>query len=137
MRYGLMESFQMHHNDTQYGVSSTDRIGLCSKAGELGLDERIHFLGFRDDINSIMREVDLLILPSMMEATPYVIVEAMAAGLPVVASGIFGIPELVEDGKSGILVPPGDVEALALAVKHLVRDSDRRKDMGAEGRRIF
>ncbi len=107
------------------------------RTGELGLEERIHFIGFRDDIESIMREVDLLILPSVMEATPYVIVEAMAAGLPVVASGIYGIPELVKDGKTGILVPPGDTEALALAVKHLARDSDRRKDMGAEGRRRY
>jgi glycosyltransferase involved in cell wall biosynthesis len=84
-----------------------------------------------------MSQSDILVVPSLMEATPYVILEAMAAGRPVVASDIFGIPEQVEDGVSGILVPPGDDVSIAEAVQRLASDQVLMRSMGKAGRRIY
>lgn len=106
-------------------------------ARELGIDDRTHFLGRRDSVAGIMAESDILVLPSLVEATPYVILEAMAMRLPVVASGIYGIPELVSDGETGLLVPPGDTVGLADAISALIGDSERRRRMGGEGRRVY
>ncbi len=107
------------------------------EVSELGLGGRVHFLGIRDDIHAVLLESDILVLPSRLEATPYVIVEAMAAGIPVVASGIFGIPELVEDGVTGILVPPGDEQVLARAITSLAGDPVRRVRMGKKSKERF
>ncbi len=104
---------------------------------ELGIGGRIHFLGRRNDVAAILRCADIMVHPSRMDATPYVIVEALAAGLPVVASNVYGIPELIEDGVSGILVPPEDGSALARAVASLVDDSGRRRRIGEAARSRF
>lgn len=103
----------------------------------LGLDGRIHFMGHREDVASILRAAELLVAPSTIEATPYVIIEAMAAGLPVVASNIYGIPELVGDGSTGLLVPPTNPEALAAAVRSLMEQPGLGRSMGERGRRSF
>jgi glycosyltransferase involved in cell wall biosynthesis len=103
---------------------------LRDKSAALDLSGRVHFTGQRDDVASILRSVDMLVVPSIIEATPYVILEAMEAGLPVVASSVFGIPEMVEDGDTGLLVPPDDVEALERAIESLQADPDRRRAMG-------
>jgi len=81
-----------------------------------------------------MAAADIKILPSLQEALGLVILEAMAAGLPIVASNVGGIPELVQDGQSGILVPPGTSIALASAIKQLLADQSRASSMGLVGR---
>jgi glycosyltransferase involved in cell wall biosynthesis len=103
----------------------------------LGLGGRVHFAGYRDDVETILRGIDALILPSEIDATPYAAIEAMAAGLPVVASRIYGIPELVEDGITGILVPPGSIEECARAIAKLIDDPVRARRMGESGRMRF
>ncbi len=94
--------------DPQYGVN------LRVMASDLGIEDKIIFTGFRNDVPAILRESDLMVLPSRFgEGLPMVILEAMAIGVPVVASGIEGIPEVIEDGISGFLVEPEDVGGLS------------------------
>jgi len=106
-----------------------------SKAAALGLGGRVHFLGYRTDIDALLMECDVLLCPSTLEATPYVILEAMAAGLPVVASRLYGIPEIVLDGKTGILFDPAASGGLVRAVDSLFRDRGVGARMGQAGKR--
>jgi len=106
-------------------------------AAELGLGNRIRFLGYREDIDALLIASDALLLPSTLEATPYVVIEAMAARLPVIASRVYGIPELVHDGTTGVLIEPGNSDELARAIASLARDRARRVHMGNEGRRRY
>ncbi len=118
------------------GEGEEDRA-LRGKAAALGLEGRVHFLGNRADIEAILSECDALVLASTLEATPYVLVEAMAAGLPVVASGIFGIPEMVRDGETGILIDPRSREDIARGIAALAADRARGARMGAAGRKRY
>ncbi|MGD1047833.1 MAG: glycosyltransferase [Candidatus Krumholzibacteriaceae bacterium] len=106
-----------------------------AKAAALGLGERVRFLGYRTDVGALLGACDLLLCPSTLEATPYVILEAMAAGLPVVASRIYGIPEIVLDGVTGILVEPSANDELARAINTLSRDQTIRARMGEAGKK--
>jgi glycosyltransferase involved in cell wall biosynthesis len=90
--------------------------------------------GFVADVRPLLAGADVLALPSAAENCPLVVLQAMAAGVPVVASGVGGVPELVVDGETGLLVPPGDVAALADALRNLLRDKGLRDRMGAAGR---
>jgi glycosyltransferase involved in cell wall biosynthesis len=108
---------------------------LRERAAALGLGARVQFLGFRRDLDSVLVECDALVCPSTLEATPYVILEAMAAGIPVVASRIYGIPEIVVDGVTGILVDPAVSGALGAALASLARDRSVGSRMGAAGRK--
>ncbi len=110
---------------------------LRERTSVLGLSDRVHFTGYRDDVPSIMRNIDILVVPSSVEATPYVILEAMEAGLPVIASSVFGIPEQVTDEETGLLVPPKDVEELANAIRRLQTDPERRRLMGKKARERY
>jgi colanic acid/amylovoran biosynthesis glycosyltransferase len=111
-----------------------DRKALEARVADLGLSNRIEFLGqrTREEIIDLMHDADLLVVPSIptqsgrREGLPVVIMEAMSAGLPVVASAISGIPELVEGGQTGLLVPPMDAEALANAILRLANDDELR-----------
>ncbi len=89
---------------------------------ESGLEGRVEFPGYVDDIGSVLSDVDILAVPSALEATPYVILEALSAGIPVVASDVFGIPELVKDGETGLLVEAGDSEGFASSISRLTSD---------------
>ncbi|MDX2153909.1 MAG: glycosyltransferase family 4 protein [Bryobacteraceae bacterium] len=95
------------------------------------------FDGYRhnDEVVRMYAEADAFVLPSFAEGIPVVLMEAMAAGLPCVASRITGIPELIEDGVSGVLVPPADVGALTAAVRRLATDREWADRLGEEGRR--
>jgi len=95
---------------------------------------RVHFLGWRDDIAEIMQIFDIFVLPSLNEGMGRVLVEAMAAGKPIVASKVGGIPDLVIDQETGLLVPPGDEQALAEAILRLANNPSEAKNMGAAGR---
>ncbi len=98
---------------------------------------RVTLLGRVDDMPRLISRSHILVVPSLMEATPYVILEAMAAGRPVVASEIFGIPEQVEDGVNGILVPPGDEVSIAEAILRLASDTVLMRSMGRTGRKMY
>jgi glycosyltransferase involved in cell wall biosynthesis len=100
---------------------------------ERGLSKQVFLTGFRDDVPRILAASDVLVLPSFREGTPRVIAEAMASGLPAVATDIAGIPEQVEDGKNGYLIPTGDSEALATQLERLLVDEELREQMGRRG----
>jgi glycogen synthase len=103
-----------------------ERKALEREAGRLGVGDRLHFVGFlaHDRVPAVMSHADLLVLPSLYEELGTVLLEAMQAGLPVVASKTGGIPDVIEDGVNGLLVPPGDPEALARAIDRLLADRD-------------
>jgi L-malate glycosyltransferase len=96
-----------------------------------GLCERVHLAGYRADVADLQAAADILVMPSLWEGLPLAILEGMYSGNPVIASCISGIPEAVRDGMDGILTPPGDIEALAAALKRLFEDDDLRRQMGA------
>lgn len=102
---------------------------------EKGLQEKVSFLGIRSDIPQLLAKSDLFVLSSDYEGVPLTILEAMAAGKPVVATAVGGVPELVEEVKTGILVPPRDPEALAQAILRLGKDPEQRRRMGEAGRK--
>jgi sugar transferase (PEP-CTERM/EpsH1 system associated) len=101
----------------------------------LGLGERVRLLGYWPSLAEALAATDVFVLPSLMEGHPLAVLEAMAAGKPVVATRVGGNPEAVEDGVTGLLVPPRDPEALANAIATLARDPERARLMGREGRR--
>jgi glycosyltransferase involved in cell wall biosynthesis len=94
----------------------------------------IHFTGQRDDVPHLLAVSDLLVLPSLWEGLPNVVLEAMSAGLPVVATAVGGTPELVIDGETGLLVPPRDPASLAQAILTLLTDPDLAQRLGENGR---
>lgn len=95
--------------------------------------EGVRFLGFRTDMDQIMCAIDLFVLPSLTEGLPNVILEAFACKKPVVATAVGGVPEIVDHGKSGLLVPPKRPDLLAEAIQALLRDPERRRAMGEAG----
>ena len=101
----------------------------------LKLDKHFLFLGFRDDVKDLLRTFDLFVLPSLYEGLPNVVLEAMACGLPVVATAVDGTPELVVDGETGYLVPPRDPDALAEKINKLLGQPDLADAFGRRGRR--
>jgi glycosyltransferase involved in cell wall biosynthesis len=100
------------------------RSSLHAQAVELGLIDSIRFLGYRQDVPQWMAAADLLVLPSRWEGCPMVVLEAMASGLPIVATAVGGVPELIEDGVHGRLVPPGNPTALADAIDWMLTHPD-------------
>lgn len=105
----------------------TMREQTASRAEELGLAHRIHLLGVRDDITEILTAADIFLLASHWEGNPLSVMEAIAAGLPVVATAVGGIPQLVETGSNGILVEPNSREQLAAAIASLAGDDAMRE----------
>ena len=103
------------------------------RALALGVAEHVEFTGFRRDVPSQLAKADAFVLPSLNENLPLALLEAMAAGLPCVASSIGGVPEALGDG-AGVLVPPGDEAALAGAMEQLVADPARARQLGATAR---
>jgi glycosyltransferase involved in cell wall biosynthesis len=110
------------------------RARLASWIGEHGLHDRIVLAGFRDDLDRLLPWFDLLVLPSFTEGLPNVVLEAMAARVPVVATAAGGTPELVEDGVTGCVTPVGDSESLAAAIAAVLATEGRRRQMGSRGR---
>lgn len=111
-----------------------ERATLEATARNLGIEERVKFLGWVENIQSVMACWDVFVLPSLEEGFPLAALDAMAAGLPVIASSVGGVPELIVDGDTGWLVPPANVDALASRLGELLRDAGRRQTMGEAGR---
>lgn len=110
------------------------REDLEAEIERRGLTRSVHMLGYRDDVPEIMAASDVFVLPSYREGTPRVITEAMASGLPVVATDIAGIPEQVEPGTNGFLIAPGNVDELTSRLAQLISSSDLREEFGERSR---
>jgi glycosyltransferase involved in cell wall biosynthesis len=109
-------------------------VDLRTQALKMNANGKVKFLGWREDVHEIIPIFDLLVLPSLNEGMGRVLVEAMAAGKPVVASEVGGIPDLVKHGETGYLVRPADERALANGIKKLLNDPERAKQMGQRGK---
>lgn len=106
------------------------RQQLQQHAERVGLSKRVHFLGARRDLGDLLAAIDLFVMPSLWEGLPLSMVLAMGAGLPVIASRVAGIPEVVHDAETGLLVPAADVPALGAALVRLVSDQALRSRLG-------
>jgi glycosyltransferase involved in cell wall biosynthesis len=111
------------------------RDGLHALADRLGLTDRVIFTGYREDIPAVMNGLDVFVLPSHEEPFGMVVLEAMAAGRPIVATRAGGVPEIVRDEREALLVPPGEPEALAEAADRLLRDDELAKQLGRAAQR--
>jgi glycosyltransferase involved in cell wall biosynthesis len=111
-----------------------DRERLEARAAELGVAERVRFLGRREDVPQLLAACDVFALPSLYDGSSLAVLEAMAAGRAVVSSAIGGTAELIEDGETGLLVPPGDPAALATALRRLIGDEELRSRIADRGR---
>jgi glycosyltransferase involved in cell wall biosynthesis len=111
------------------------RADLEAAIRQHGLAGRVDLLGARDDVPDILHDADVFVMTSRWEGLPLAIIEAMMSGLPVVATAVGGVPEEVVDGETGLLVPPGEPEALARAVQRFLDDPQLRARAGAAGRR--
>ena len=116
-------------------------VGAGSRRGELealtrarGVEHIVEFLGHRDDVPALLAAADLFVLPSRSEAFPNSAIEAMAAGLPVIASSVGGLLDLIEHDRTGVLVPPCNPDAVADAIASLVADPARAHRLGAAAR---
>jgi glycosyltransferase involved in cell wall biosynthesis len=103
-------------------------------ATRLGLKDDVQFLGFVSDIPTFLSQVDIFVLPSLFEGLGVSVLEAMAAGKAVIASRVGGLPELVSDSVTGLLVAPRDVEGLVNAISTLAGDKSLIRAMGDKGR---
>ena len=109
-----------------------ERLEAC--AAELGVSSSVRFLGYRKDVQRILSALDVFVLPSLWEGMSNAILEAMAAGKPVVATAVDGNLDQVIDGETGLLVPPADAGVLANALIDLIGDRQKARDMGERGR---
>ena len=137
----MAEVVQRHPNSLLVLVGKGDEKGeeeikLKEQVENLGLADNVRFLGWRPDVDEIMGCFDIFVLPSLNEGMGRVLVEAMSAGLPIVASRGGGIPDLVKHGENGLLIPPADEGALERAISDLLSDKSRRKHMGETGKKM-
>jgi glycosyltransferase involved in cell wall biosynthesis len=111
-----------------------DRELVEHEIAGLGLSGAVRLVGERSDVTQLLADSDVFVLSSRSEGLPVAVLEAMAAELPIVASSVGGLGELVIDGETGILVPAGDVKAFGAALGRLVADPELRRALGAAGR---
>jgi len=134
---GLIET----HPDTHLRLigDGPERAALERHVAERGLSDRVSFLGYRSqsEVAEALTTTDAFVLPSFAEGVPVVLMEAMASGVPVVTTQIAGVPELVNHGSCGWLVPPGDVAALRIALERVLRSRAERLAMGELGRAVI
>ena len=124
--------------DLRYVVvgDGPDRTRLENMVARLGLGGSVLFAGTRNDVNEILPAADVFVLPSLTEALPTVLAEAAACDLPIVATDVGGVAEMVEDGVTGFVVPPADPAALATRCGELLAQPHFRRRMAAAGRRV-
>jgi glycosyltransferase involved in cell wall biosynthesis len=99
----------------------------------LGLEERVHFLGWRSDAQAVIAALDVLLAPSLWEGFGLVFLEAMALHVPIISTQVSAIPEVIMDGETGWLIPPGDAQAVAAVLADVIADPDTRHARGAAG----
>jgi glycosyltransferase involved in cell wall biosynthesis len=110
------------------------RASLQERAQRLAVDDRVSFLGFQTDVNLFLDACDVFVLPSLSEALPFALLEAMSHALPAAGSAVGGVPEVIVPGHTGFLFPPHDVIGLASALRPLLASSSLRRRLGAAGR---
>jgi glycosyltransferase involved in cell wall biosynthesis len=110
------------------------RPQIEAQAAALGLTSRVHMLGWRADLPEINADLDIVVLSSRNEGSPVALIEAMAAERAVVSTRVGGVADVIDDGRTGVLVPSGDAAALGAAILALIRDPDRRRALGAAAR---
>jgi glycosyltransferase involved in cell wall biosynthesis len=103
---------------------------LQGRVASLGADERVRFLGFRSDVPRLLASVDCVCLPSLWELLPYAALEAAAQALPIVATAVGGVPHLLKDQETALLVPPADAAALAAGIRTLAEDPEGARRLG-------
>ncbi|NOY84208.1 MAG: glycosyltransferase [Nitrospirae bacterium] len=108
---------------------------LKQEVKTLGFSEKIHFAGGQTNIPEILNALDVFVLPSLSEGMPNAVLEAMACGIPVIATSVGGVPEVIEDGKNGMLISSGDEEALILSLGEVIQDQEKRLSFGIEAQR--
>ncbi|MBA2244152.1 MAG: glycosyltransferase [Gemmatimonadetes bacterium] len=125
------------HRDARFVIVGDGplREPLQQLAGELGLDGALHFAGLQHEVRPYLSAMDLYLMSSDFEGLPVALLEALSIRLPVVSTAVGGFPELIESGRNGLLVPPGDPGALADAVTRLLADGALRESIAAAGRR--
>lgn len=133
-----MPAILASHPNTYYLIvgSGSHREALMEEAGKAGVNERVVFAGMRKDVPRLLAASDIFVLPTLTEALPTVLAEAMAARLPLIASRVGGIPEMITNGQNGFLTEPEDLKGLASACIHLLKNREERAAMGAEGWRM-
>jgi len=114
----------------------TRRLELERLAHDLGLAGHVTFAGHQEDVAAVLRHCDIFAFPSYMEASPNAVLEAMASRLPVVASNVGGIPEVIQDGVSGLLTPAGDSDALAAALLRVLQDAELADRLATAARQV-
>jgi glycosyltransferase involved in cell wall biosynthesis len=112
-----------------------DRSALEQLTRELDLGSTVRFLGLRTDVHDVLHALDIAVCCSDFEGSPAAVLEYMDAALPVVATAVGGIPDLIDSGVHGLLVPAGDARALADALAELLRDPGRARAMGVQGQK--
>jgi glycosyltransferase involved in cell wall biosynthesis len=129
------------HPDVFYVILGEETRGeegfgrrLVNLSYELGVQDHVRFLPFTENVAEFMAAIDVFVMPSYSETFGLVLIEAMAMGKPVVATSAGGVPEIVEDGRDGLLIPPRDEKALAEAIVLLLRDSTLRKTLSEHAR---
>lgn len=134
----LLEAFEMLKRDCElwFAGDGPDRPRLESTIRDKGLSERVKIFGFvlGEEKIRVLSSAYALVLPSFHEGIPYAILEGLASALPVVATAVGGVPEVVREGQEGFLVPPGNPVALAEAIKRLLLDRDLRDNMAVKAR---
>jgi len=113
------------------------RKELEDECSSLGISSKVKFLGERNDVAFLLSRAGIFILTSLREGFSLSLIEALACGLPVIATNIGGVPEIVKDQENGLLVSSQDSRALAIAIKSLLKDEPRMREMGLKGREIF
>ncbi len=111
-----------------------ERVGLAQLASQLGIEQRIAFAGFQRDTKPYYAMATVMAVPSHSEGSPNVVLEAMAAGLPIAANAVGGVPEILEENVTGLMVPPRNPEAMAKALLRILSDAELRARLGAAAR---
>ncbi|MFZ5649356.1 MAG: glycosyltransferase family 4 protein [Bacillota bacterium] len=111
-----------------------ERDNVLKEISDLGLEDTVLLLGGREDVGEILKVMDVFVLPSRWEGLPLALLEAMASGLPVVATRVTGSVEVVREGVTGLMVDPDNPDQLSAAISFLLDNPDLRKEMGARGR---
>ena len=126
------------HPNTYYLIvgSGSHQDSLIAEADKTGVRERVIFAGLRKDVPRLLAASDVFVLPTLTEALPTVLAEAMGARLPVIASHVGGVPEMIAEGQNGLLVAPDDPDGLARACIRLLDHPDERATMGVAGWQI-
>lgn len=114
----------------------TQRQRISDEIARLGLQDSVQLMGVRRDVATLLVASDVFVLSSDREGLPIAVLEAMAAGIPVVATAVGDLPSVVEDSVTGRVVPPGDANAMAAAISDILSDPDRAREMGQRGREI-